>query len=96
MQEEIKDIPLNHNREEQTFEMNINGNIALIGYSEDGDTYILEHTEVPEALEGKGIASILVVKTLNYIEAEGKKIIARCPFVVSYLKRHPEWNRLVK
>lgn len=96
MQDEIRDIPLHHNRGEETFEMDINGNIALIGYSEDGDTYILEHTEVPEALEGKGIGSVLVVKTLSYIESEGKKIIARCPFVAAYLKRHPEWNHLVK
>lgn len=96
MQEEIKDIPLTNNRAEQTFEMNINGHIALIGYNEADNTYILEHTEVPEALEGKGIGSILVLKTLSYIESEGKNIIAHCPFVISYLKRHPEWNRLVK
>jgi uncharacterized protein len=96
MQDEIKDIPLKHNQNDQAFEMDINGNIAFIGYEEDGDTIILTHTEVPEALEGKGIGSILVTKTLNYIEAEGRKIIAQCPFVASYIKRHPEWERIVE
>lgn len=96
MSEEIKDIPLRHDQNDQAFEMDINGNIAFIGYEEDGDTIILTHTEVPEALEGKGVGSILVTKTLNYIEAEGRKIIAQCPFVASYIKRHPEWERIVK
>lgn len=96
MEDQIKDIPLRHNREEHTFEMDINGDIAFIGYEEDGDTIILTHTEVPEALEGKGIGSVLVLKTLNHIEAEGNKIIVQCAFVASYIKRHPEWERLVK
>lgn len=96
MQEEIKDIPLKQNRADRTFEMDINGDIAFIGYEEDGDTITLTHTEVPEVLEGKGIGSVLVTKTLNYIESEGHKIIVQCPFVASYIKRHPEWERLVK
>lgn len=96
MLDEIKDIPLKDNKDDQAFEMDISGNIAFIGYEEDGDTIILTHTEVPEALEGKGIGSVLVTKTLNYIEAEGRKIIAQCPFVASYIKRHPEWNRIVE
>jgi len=94
MPEEIKDIPLENNQDDQAFEMNINGEIAFIGYEDDGDAYILTHTEVPESLEGKGVGSALVLKTLNYIESEGRKIDARCPFVVSYIKRHPEWERL--
>jgi predicted GNAT family acetyltransferase len=96
MSDEIKDIPLTRNEKYQAFEMNINGNVAFIAYEEDGDTIILTHTEVPEVLEGKGIGSVLVTKTLNYIESEGRKIIPQCPFVASYIKRHPEWERIVK
>jgi predicted GNAT family acetyltransferase len=92
---EIKDIPLIQNKEEEQFEMHIDGAVALIAYQEQGNNYALIHTEVPEVLEGKGIASILVLKTFNFIEAEGRKIIPLCPFVQSYLKRHPEWERIV-
>lgn len=96
MHEEIKDIPLKDNKADQAFEMDINGDVAFIAYETEGDTLVLTHTEVPEALEGKGIGSVLVTKTLNHIESEGKKIIAQCPFVASYIKRHPEWERLVQ
>lgn len=95
MNTEIKDIPLIQNKEMQQFEMHINSSTALVAYEEKGDKYALIHTEVPEALEGKGIASILVLKVLNFIEAEGRKIIPLCPYVKSYLKKHPEWERIV-
>jgi predicted GNAT family acetyltransferase len=96
MHEEIKDIPLTDNKTDHAFEMDIDGDIAFIGYMEEGNTIILTHTEVPETLEGKGIGSVLVTKTLNHIESEGKKIVPQCPFVASYIKRHPEWERIVE
>lgn len=92
---EIKDIPLVQNKEEEQFEMHIYDNVALVAYQERGDNYMLIHTEVPEALEGKGIASVLVTKTLNFIESEGRKIIPMCSYVKSFLAKHPEWQRIV-
>lgn len=95
MNTEIKDIPLIQNKEMQQFEMHINGSTALIAYEENGNNYALIHTEVPEALEGKGIASVLVLKVFKFIEAEGRSIIPLCPYVKSYLDKHPEWNRII-
>lgn len=95
MNTEIKDIPLQDNKELQQFEMNINGYIALIAYEQQGDVLALTHTEVPEELEGKGVGSVLVEKTLHYIESKKQQIIPLCPFVQSYIKRHPEWERIV-
>ena len=95
MTTEIKDIPLTDNKEEQRFEMNINGAIAFIAYEEHRGALALVHTEVPESLEGKGVGSVLALKTLEHLEAGGRKIIPLCPFVNSYIKRHPEWERIV-
>ena len=33
--------------------------------------------------------------TLEQIKAEGSKIVVLCPYVKSYLKRHPEYESLV-
>lgn len=96
MNTDIKDLPLKDNKEAQQFELDINSAIALIAYEDHGDALALTHTEVPEALEGKGIGSVLALKTLEYIEAQGRKIIPLCPFVKSYLQRHPEWMRVVQ
>ena len=96
MSTEIRDIPLTDNTAEQQFEMNISGHIAFIAYEPSGDALALTHTEVPMALEGKGIGSTLVEKTLSYIEEKQQKIVPLCPFVSSYIKRHQEWQRIVQ
>jgi predicted GNAT family acetyltransferase len=90
------DYPLIHDEARHRFEMPIDGQVPFIEYSRVNDTLlIIAHTEVPAELEGKGIGKMLVEKVLNYIEEQGWKIIPLCPFTSAYIKRHPEWNRIV-
>ena len=73
------------------FELKIEGQVAIIEYILTKDHVIyLTHTEVPEALEGKGIGSALVRKTLEFIKNKTYTLVPLCPFVASYLKKHPE------
>jgi predicted GNAT family acetyltransferase len=56
------------------------------------------HTEVSEKLKGKGIATALLSKMVDYARENNLKVIALCPFVSAQFKRHPElysdiWNR---
>ena len=37
----------------------------------------------------------IIEKTLDYIERNNSKLIPLCPMVVAYIKRHPEWKRIV-
>lgn len=46
-------------------------------------------------MEEQGIGSSLVQKTFEYLEANKLRMVPRCAFVMTYLKRHPEWNRLL-
>jgi predicted GNAT family acetyltransferase len=55
----------------------------------------LIHTEVPEPLSGRGIASRLAHAALVYARENGLRVIPTCPFVRSYLERHPEFQELV-
>jgi hypothetical protein len=55
----------------------------------------LTHTEVPAALEGKGIGSIIVKLALEEVERRGLKLIPLCPFVGKYITKHPEWKRIL-
>lgn len=89
------DLPLVDNQPAHNFELIVEGGRAFIDYIKRDNIYLLVHTEVPEELEGKGIAAAMVEKTFNYLEAEGAKIKVYCPYVQVYLKRHPEWERLV-
>jgi predicted GNAT family acetyltransferase len=90
-------VTLRNNELAKQFEWNIGGKIAKVVYdfSSDKKRIFLTHTEVPPALEGKGIASKLVQAVLEYIEAKGWKLVPYCPYVQSYIKRHPEYRRLL-
>jgi predicted GNAT family acetyltransferase len=95
MQEQYKDIPLVNNNALQRFELEVDGYTAFIEYKASGKQMILIHTEVPSELEGKGVGTAIVEKTLEYIENNQLKLVPLCPFVITYLKRHPDWNRLL-
>ena len=83
------------NTEEQQFEFHIDSFIPRIEYIKVKDRIFLTHTEVPKALEGKGIGSALVKSVLQNVKAMNLPVVPLCPFVAAYIKRHPEWQALV-
>jgi len=92
-----EDYLLINDEANQQFEFRIMEYTPLIEYymNPEKDVF-LTHTEVPTPLEGKGVGSALVEKTLEYIAKRNMRVVPLCPFVVSYIKKHPEWLRIVK
>ena len=87
---------IRHNTHRHRFEMETDGKLSVVVYENvDDETLALTHTEVDPSLEGRGIGSELVEGVLQYIEQHNLKIVPLCPFVDVYLKRHPDWNRVV-
>lgn len=84
-----------NNAERQRFELQVEGYDAFIDYKEMSDTISLTHTEVAPELRGKGIAPLLVKKSLKSIEEENKTILPFCPYIFKYIQKHPEWKFLV-
>lgn len=95
MREEYNNVVLNKNEEKNRFEIEIDGHYAYINYREFHDQMALVHTEADPELAGKGAAVAVVEKTLNYIEEQGMKVIPLCTYVFAYIKKHPEWKRVV-
>ncbi|PZF74563.1 GNAT family N-acetyltransferase [Taibaiella soli] len=95
MNDAYKDLPLVDNKAHHRFEMHVGNEFAFLIYELDKPRITLVHTEVPESMEGKGVASALIEKVLEHIEKGGLKLIPVCPFVRAYLKRHPDWKRIL-
>jgi hypothetical protein len=89
------DIELINNEAIHNFELFVNGHRAFIDYKTKDNKIYLIHTEVPAELKGMGVAEALVEKTFNYIEQHQLKMVPLCSYIQIFLKRHPEWNRLV-
>lgn len=53
------------------------------------------HTEVDEAMEGRGIGSRLASGALDDVRARGLRVTAKCPFIAAYLRRHHEYDDLI-
>ena len=95
MQDAYKNIPLTDNTSAHQFELPVEDHLAKIVYKKTDDKIYLLHTEVEPELEGKGAATAIIEKTLAFIEGHHLKLIPRCPFVIAYLKRHPDWKRIL-
>lgn len=63
---------------------------ALIDYRQGDRWMALVHTEVREGFEGQGLGSRLVRAVLEDLRERGIAVVPKCPFVLSWLQRHPE------
>lgn len=57
-----------------------------------GNVMAIHHTEVPRALEGRGIAALLVRTAVEYARSHGMRVAPHCSYVRTYLRRHPEMH----
>ncbi len=68
---------------------------GILSYARrDADTIIADHTLVPDALRGRGIASALVKHLMADAAEQGVRIVPQCSFVRASFERHPEWAEL--
>jgi uncharacterized protein len=83
------------NTERHRFELDADGNVAFSNYTRSGNLLTIMHTEVPPALNDKGIGSALVRGLLDIARAQGLKVRPLCPFVSAYIGKHPEYADLL-
>lgn len=63
---------------------------AQLQYRADGERLVLVHTEVPEALGGRGIGGRLVGAAVDRAESSGETVVPWCPYARKWLRDHPD------
>lgn len=53
---------------------------------------IIDHTEVPDSLRGKGVGQALAAFAIEEARKGGWKIIPLCPFFKAQVARNPDWQ----
>lgn len=80
-------------KESDRFAISVDGTVA--GFTEIVDRdgrRTFTHTEVDDAFQGRGLASILIGEALEQTRDAGLKIVPVCSMVADYVERHPEFD----
>ena len=83
------------NPAESRFEVTVDGHLAIAEYRLTDKTILFSHTEVPPALEGRGVGKALVQAGLRSARERRLLVLPVCTFFAGYLKRHPEERDIV-
>lgn len=70
--------------------------VGKLFYRTNDDVVTLIHTEVASHMEGHGLGEQLVAAALGDIRDLGLQIVPLCPYVAAYIRRHPEYENVIK
>lgn len=92
----MMEITINDNTDRKRFEHHNGGHTAFVEYIINSNGMIfLTHTEVPQPIEGQGIAFRMIHQVLQIIEKRNLKLVPLCPTVAEYIRRNQEWKKLL-
>lgn len=91
----MADVTVINNPEQHRFEATVDGHLAIAEYNLIRGGIVFTHTEVPQALEGRGVGSALVRAGLGYARENHLQVTPICPFFAAYMKKHAETHDLV-
>ena len=89
-------LQINHDPDTGRFTTQLEGHEAELVYRLQHGRMSIDHTGVPEAIGGKGVAGQLVKAALEYARAEGLRVVAACSYSAAYVQRHPEYADLLE
>ena len=86
-----------HDEVTQRFVVRLEGYEACLMYRRADTMMDLYHTYVPEFFRGRGMAERLCKAAFEYAKAHRLSVIPSCSYVSdAYLRRHPEYQPLVR
>ncbi|HET7702989.1 MAG TPA: GNAT family N-acetyltransferase [Candidatus Limnocylindrales bacterium] len=69
--------------------------IAEYELPDEAGPIVFVHTEVMPDAEGMGVGRGLAKAALANVRERGLRLVAECPFIEGYLRRHPEDHDLI-
>ena len=82
-------LKIEHRPELGRFLAVVEGHECVADYRLISGVMALTHTEVPLAVQGRGIAAALVQAALDHAQTHGLKVDPVCSYARVYMRRHP-------
>jgi len=87
-------MAIRHDADGSRFTASVDGREAELDYGIEGDVLTIQHTGVPPAIAGRGIAAALVQAAFDHARAKGLKVRTACAYSQAWLGKHPEYEDL--
>ncbi len=91
----LDQVEVKHNEAVHRFEAEIHGLKAVVVYKIIPGLMLIQHTEVPPVLEGRGLAARLTRVALEFARSKGLQVVPACSYTASFMAKHPEYNDLL-
>ncbi len=90
-------MDVRRNEAKHRYEVETLAGTAILEYSEPRPGILdLQHTLVPLPARNRGVGAALVRWALEDARSRGARVIPTCPYVASFLGRHPEYRDLME
>lgn len=91
------DITVTNNPDRRRYEATAGGTTVagFIDYQETSELVVLTHTEVDASFEGRGVGGALARAALDDIRDRELRALVICPFILGWLRNHPEYRDLL-
>ena len=96
---------IRHQPERSRFHLQVDGHEAELGYHlRDGQpgagsggqvVMVIDHTGVPAAIGGRGIAARLVQAAFDHARDAGWQVLPACSYAEVWITRHPQYSDLL-
>ena len=84
-----------HNPDDQRFQTDVDGHRCQLDYTFTDDVISMNRVYVPSPVEGRGIAGAITRYALDYARPRGWKVKPECPYVATWIERHPDYADLI-
>jgi uncharacterized protein len=88
-------VEVKHNETAHRFEAELEGLTSVLVYKIVPGRMLIQHTEVPQELEGRGLAAKLTRVALEYARSKKLEVVPACSYTASFMAKHPEYNDLL-
>ena len=91
----MQTFDIRHDAAKNQFIIEQDGAKGFLEYQLAGKQMAIMHTIVAPELEGQGVGAALAKHTLDFARTIGYKVVVHCGFVITWLKRHKEYEDMV-